>query len=422
MRQLFVSILHSLTRRVIKKYRPTIIAVTGSVGKTATKEAVYQALKNKFRARRSRGNFNTEIGLPLTVLDIGWKPGKSPIKWCAVFLRAGSLLFRTLNYPKVLVLEMGADKPGDIEALVAVVPPDIAIITAISAAHTEQFKDIAGVAGEKGALFAAVGSAGWIVVNHDDPEVVKLAEKSGAQKVAYSLSERERVDVFTSDIRVSETNDNETGIAGMSFKVHSAGSVTPVLIKNILGEHWAYPALAAASVAGILGVNMIEVSEGLANLALEPGRMRVLPGIKRTTIIDDTYNSSPASAAAALAAVAGLHGHGAVFAVLGDMLELGALSEDEHRKIGALVASLGIGVLVAVGERARDIARGAREAGMTDARVFEFGNTQEAGLFVQGRMEKGDVALVKGSRAMKMEKIVKEIMAEPRRAAELLVH
>lgn len=421
MKSVVIQFLHSLSRRVIRKYHPRVVAITGSVGKTAAKEAVYAAIKKKFKARRSRGNFNTEIGVPLAILDIDWKPGRSPIKWCAVFLRAFNLLSRRMRYPEVLVLEMGADKPGDLKMLASVAPPDIAIITAISAAHTEQFKDIRGVVREKGVLFRAVGRAGWIVVNRDDPEVATLAESSNAQKITYALAESEGVDVFASGIQVSETNANETNIRGMSFKVHAKGSVVPVLIRDVLGEHWAYPALVAASVGSILGVNMVDVAEGLSELTLAPGRMRVLPGIKHTTIIDDTYNASPASAAAALRAIADLHLPGTAFAVLGDMLELGAGSEEEHKKIGRLVASLPhSSVLIVVGERARDIARGARDAGMEAERVFEFANTREAGLFVQSRMEKGDAVLVKGSQAMRMEKIVKEIMAEPQRAHELL--
>ena len=169
----------------------------------------------------------------------------------------------------------------------------------------------------------------------DDAEVVKLAGSSNAQKVTYALSESEGADVFASGIAVSRTGVNETGIAGMSFKVHAAGSVTPVLIRDTLGAHWTYPALVAAAVAGVLGVNMVEVAEGLSELKLEPGRMRVLSGIKDATIIDDTYNASPASVAAALKAAAGLvlpaasgesegvH-RGTAFAVLGDMLELGS--------------------------------------------------------------------------------------------------
>lgn len=423
MKHALTQLLHALARRVVKKYHPIVIAITGSVGKTAAKEAVYQVLKKKFRARRSRGNFNTEIGLPLTILGIDWAPGRSPFAWLAVYVRAAGLLMGRHGYPEALVLEMGADRPGDIAELVAVAPPAIAVITAISATHTEQFGDVAGVAAEKGAIFRAVGARGWIIVNQDDPEVVRLAAESAAQRITYSLRQTEGADVYASGISVSRSSDSETGIRGMSFKVHAKGSVVPVLIKDALGEHWAYPALAAACVADVLGVNMVAAAEGLSELKIEPGRMRVLPGIKHTTIIDDTYNASPASCAAALRAVADVRHKGTIFAVLGDMLELGVRSEEEHKKIGRMVASLPeINVLITVGERSRDIARGAREAGMEEERVFSFPNTQEAGLFVQRRMEKGDLVLAKGSRGMRMERIVKEIMAEPRRANELLVH
>ncbi|MDZ4221830.1 MAG: UDP-N-acetylmuramoyl-tripeptide--D-alanyl-D-alanine ligase [Patescibacteria group bacterium] len=423
MRRLFVTILHVCARRVVQRYNPAIIAITGSVGKTTTKEAIYFALKRKYIARRSRGNFNTDIGLPLTVLDIGWLPGRSPIKWIAVFLRALSLLLRRLPYPEVLVLEMGADKPGDIAQLVAIAPPRIGIITTIAAAHTERFGDLAGVAKEKGALFKAVGADGWIVVNRDDAEVVRLAQECQSRRMTYGLDPDGRSDVYATDIHISQEGAGDGGIAGMAFNVHLQGAVTPILFKRTLGRHWTYPALAAIAVASILEVPITEAAEGLSELRLEPGRMRVLAGIKHTTIIDDTYNASPISVKAALEAVAELSHEGVVIAVLGDMLELGRLSEEEHKKIGMLLVDYGAtNVLVTVGERARDIARGARSAGMGSEHVFEFDDAKTAGLFVQRRMEQGDLVLVKGSRGMKMERIVKEIMAEPRAAKELLVH
>ncbi|OJI06181.1 hypothetical protein BK004_04935 [bacterium CG10_46_32] len=422
MKTLLLSFLHTLTRAVVKKYRPIVIAITGSVGKTATKEAVYAVIATKQRARRSRGNYNTEIGLPLTILAIDWAPGRSPIKWFAVFLRAFGLLVKTQTYPEVLVLEMGTDKPGDIAELLRIVTPTIGVITAISLVHTEQLGDLAGVAREKGSMFRAIGREGTIMVNQDDPEVVKIAEFSHSQRISYSAKQSEGVDVYASEISISRSESSETGIQGMSFKIQTKGTVTPVLINDSLGEHWVYPALVAAAVSQALGLHMVDVAEGLRNFKPEPGRMRVLLGIKHTTIIDDTYNASPASMAAALETVTKLSSKGTTFAVLGDMLELGALSEEEHKKIGRIVAKLPLDVvLITVGERSRDIARGARAAGKEEERVFEFGNVQEAGLFVQNRMEKGDVVLVKGSRGMHMEKIVKEIMAEPLRAKELLV-
>jgi len=150
--------------------------------------------------------------------------------------------------------------------------------------------------------------------------------------------------------------------------------------------------------------------------------MRIIEGIKHTTIIDDTYNASPKPMECAIKTASELETDGKTFAVLGDMLELGSISEDEHSKIGNLVAKSGIDVLICVGERARDIARGAESAGMSEDKVFRFSVPEDAGLFVQRRIEQGDLILVKGSRGIGMEKVVKEIMAHPENAGELLVY
>lgn len=421
MKTLIIKLLHSLTRSVLKKYHPTIIAITGSVGKTATKEAVFAVLATKFRVRKNTGNYNTEIGLPLTVLG-SLPPGRSPFKWLGVFGHGLKMVLSRQDYPEMLVLEMGADKPGDIGELLEVVEPKVGIITAIAPTHTEQFGSLAGVAKEKGKLFKAINKDGWIVVNQDDPEVVSLAENCKAQVVTYGLETETETTVRAAEISPSRSQDVSTGIVGVSFKLIINGTVTPVLLSGVVGSHQVYPALAAAGVAQIFGVHMVAVAEGLGRLTPMPGRMRVLPGIKRTVVIDDTYNASPLATLAALNAIVALRGDSRKFAVLGDMLELGPLSEEEHKKVGQAVAKHKFDVLITVGERSRDIARAAKESGMSEDYIFSFSNTDEAGRFIQNRLEPGDIVLIKGSRGMRMEKVVKEIMAEPERAVELLVH
>jgi len=420
MKKIIIKLLHSLTRAILKKYKPTVIAITGSVGKTATKEAVFAVLATKYRVRKNAGNYNTEIGLPLTVLG-STPPGRSPFKWFGVFGDGLKLLLSKQDYPEMLVLEMGADKPGDIGELLTVVSPKVGIITAIAPTHTEQFGSLSGVAKEKGKLFKAIDKDGWIIVNQDDPEVVSLAENCKAQIITYGLETEKEVTVRAAEVSPSRSQDVSTGIAGVSFKLITEGTVTPVLLRGVVGSHQVYPALAATGVAQIFDVHMVGVAEGLGRMAPLPGRMRILPGIKRTVIIDDTYNASPVAALAALRAIVELDGDSRKFAVLGDMLELGSLSEEEHIKIGVAVAKQKFDVLITVGERSRDIARAARKAGMSEDYIFEFGKTEEAGLFVQNRIEPGDIVLIKGSRGMHMEKVVKEIMAEPERASELLV-
>ncbi|PIQ80393.1 MAG: hypothetical protein CO042_03925 [Parcubacteria group bacterium CG_4_9_14_0_2_um_filter_41_8] len=425
MKKIIITILQTLAKRVIYKYKPKVVAITGSVGKTATKEAVFAVLNKKLQVRKNEGNFNTEIGLPLTIIGLQKSPGKNPFKWLAVYARAIGLLIFRIDYPKVLVLEMGADKPGDIAELISIAKPDIGIITAISAVHTEQFNSIAGVVREKGKLFRVVEKDGWIIVNNDRSEVYDIAQKCDAKKVyigqCAELSDNTPFSVCASEISVSMSEAQETGIAGTSFKIHTDGKVIPVLMKGIIGEHWTYPAMYAAAVARILGVHMVDVTEGLREINPQSGRMRVLAGIKKTILIDDTYNSSPNAAKSAVDTLALLRIGREKYCVFGDMLELGSISEEEHQKLGMLVAREGIDYLICVGERARDIARGAIKAKMPKDHVFEFDNTKDAGLFIQKRLEQGDMVLIKGSQGVRMERVTKEIMAHPEKSKELLV-
>jgi len=419
MKRIIINILQGLARRVLRKYHPKVIGITGSVGKTATKEAVFAVLAKKFSARKNIKNYNTEIGLPLTIIGAR-VPGRSIIRWMSVLLKGLVLLLLKRPYPAMLVLEMGADKAGDIDELVSIARPDVAIITAIAPVHTKQFGSIAGVAKEKAKLFAAVKEGGWLVVNVDDDRVVRAAKGSSAEQVTFGIQHAD-AQVRASEISVSRSNKVATGIMGMSCKLITNGTVTPVILRGEIGRHRVYPALAAAAVARIYGIHMVDVAEALSGLAGVAGRMRVLPGIKHTVLVDDTYNASPSAMKCAIEALSELDVDGRKYAVLGDMLELGAISEAEHRAIGKLVSSLHIDVLITVGERSQDIARGAKDAGMPEDRIVSFGATGEAGLFVQRKMEQGDVVLAKGSRGMHMERIVKEIMAEPERARELLV-
>jgi len=420
MKIIMVKILQMLARRVLIRYKPTIIGITGSMGKTATKEAVFSVLLKKYNVRKNVGNYNTEIGLPLTILGAN-PPGRSPYKWLRIYLGALAYLLFRKNYPQMLVLEMGADRKGDIAQLVKIAPPYVGIITNVGPVHIEQFGSVEGVAREKGIMFRNTVKGGWIIVNADDKETVRLAGYNKGKQVLYS-AKGSNAEIQATEISVSRSQNSSTGIAGISFKIVSKGTVTPVLLRGVLGEHQVYPALAAASVAKIFNINNVDVADALQHTKRQPGRMRLLSGIKHTILIDDTYNASPVAMERALETVSDLEVDGKKYAVLGDMLELGGISEAEHRRLGSIVARLGFDVLCVVGERARDIARGAKKKGMSGDFIFQFKNPAEAGLFVQRRIEQGDLVLVKGSRGVRMERIVKEIMAEPERSSELLVH
>lgn len=416
------NLIAALARAVLKKYQPLVIGITGSVGKTSTKEAIFAVLASKMSVRKSPGNYNTEFGVPATILGIR-APGASLPRWIGAITRAlRMLLLRDATYPKVLVLEMAADRPGDIEFLVRIAPPKIGVLTAIGPAHLERFGTIERVAAEKGKLLAALPAEGTAILNADDERVMATAAKTKARMVTFGFSDEAAVRAADISTTLIHNEDGQIG-AGMTAKVAADGAVVPMRLDGVLGASHVYAALAATSVGVAFGMNLVEIAEALRAYTPPPGRMRVISGIKYTIILDDTYNASPLSMRAALETLRSLPivEETRRIAVLGDMLELGAETERAHEEVGRHVAELGIDLLVAVGERARAIHEAASKAGISADRVFHFGSAEEAGRFVQERLRRGDIVLAKGSRAMRMERVVKELMAEPLRAKELLV-
>ena len=410
-------------KRIYRKYKPEVVGITGSVGKTGAKEAVYAVLKNKFSVRRSIKNYNNEIGLPLTLIGEEAK-GKDIFGWLKVFNRGESLIInRDKNYPKILVLEMGADKPGDIEYLLKIVQCKVGIITRIGEAHLEAFKTIDRIKKEKALIVKELEKTNWAVLNFDDERVKEIAKEVKANYISYGV--KEKADLQATDITIQKVNSQsgKTGDYGISFKMRYKGAAVPVILEGIISRSAVYACLAGAAVGIIYGMNLIEISDALKNYKNPKGRMNIIPGVKGTTILDDTYNSSPQSSLEALEVLAGLEPEIKAhrYAVFGDMLELGDYTEAGHREVGERAAELKIDYLIVLGERSRDISRGAELAGMNDDYIFHFSDNQTASVFIKERIKKGDIILAKGSQLARMEKVVKELMADPLRAGELLV-
>ena len=411
-----------LAKLILNKYKPKIIGITGSVGKTSAKEAVYTVLKTKFNVRRNTKNYNNEIGLPLTIIGSD-SPGKSIFGWLGVFFKAGGLILRRdKNYPKILVLEMGVDRPGDMKYLMGIAKGDIGIVTLISHSHEEFFEDVKEIQKEKGLLVENLKPGGWAILNFDDELTRELAGKSKVKVLSYGFKEGAMLRAQELVFSFEKTKEVDN-LLGLSFKLTYNGSFIPVLLPQVIGYNSIYAALVAAAVGLTMEMNLVEISKAMREFDSPNGRMNLIDGIKHTLIIDDTYNSSPISVMSALDIVSKIPiAKGARrFAVLGDMLELGKYSEEGHREVGRYAAKSGANKLITVGERSRDIARSAEEAGMARDNIFEYTDVAEAGRFIQQRIEQGDLILVKGSQGMRLEKIVKEIMAEPLRAKELLV-
>jgi UDP-N-acetylmuramoyl-tripeptide--D-alanyl-D-alanine ligase len=419
MKALVQSVLKFFAKKILIKYHPLVIGITGSVGKTTAKEAVSIVLAADQSVRQSVKNYNNEIGVPLTIIGVN-TPGRSVIGWLIVFVRAFWLLITKINsYPEILVLEMGIDRPGDMDYLLSIVHPQIGLVTFIGSAHLEYFGTIEKIQKEKGKLVEALPKDGWAIINYDNERTKKTINLSKARVITYGIDDK--ADIVAKEIVFSFDFKGE--VRGVSFKMVYQGSAVPVFLPGVLGTNAVYAALAGAAAGIIKQKNLVTIATALNNLRPLPGRMNLVKGIKHTFIIDDTYNSSPQAVLSALGILKELPikaGRKRI-AVLGDMLELGDYSEEGHQEVGKYLAKLRIDKLISVGERSRDIARGAKAAGMNEDEILYFADVVSAGSFVRNLIKEGDMVLIKGSQGMRMEKIVKEIMAEPEKSQELLV-
>lgn len=423
------SILHKLLRRLarrtIRRYKPRIIGITGSVGKTSTREAIKAALGESQSIRVATGNYNNEIGLPLTILGDESK-GKSLFGWLGVLWRGWRVSWGgDKSYPRVLVLEYGADKKGDIGYLTSVARPHIAVITAIAVAHTEFFGTIEDVTEEKSTLVRALPDDGIAILNADDEKVSGMRHIARGGVVTYGLGSS--VDIGADNVEVEQMKHGDVVpgdvLTRLRFRLRSANEEATVSVDNIVGDAHVRAMVAGAAVAMQLEIPAADIARNLKAYSPSAGRMRLIPGIKRSLLLDDTYNASPASVHAALEVLGSfsVDQDSKRVAVLGDMLELGRYSDQAHEDVGAHVANLPIDLLVTVGELGRRVARGALDAGMEQEKVVTYARSPDAARHVQDRLERADVLLIKGSQGSRMEKVVKEIMAEPLKAPELLV-
>ena len=404
---------------IIRKYKPKIIAVTGSVGKTSTKDAIFAVMSSSFFVRKSEKSFNSDIGIPLTILGCqnAWF---DPIKWCRNIFRGFELILFTNKYPEWLILEVGADRPGDIKNVTRWLKPNVVVLTSFAKVpvHVEFFRDRDAVIREKKYLVDALKHDGILIVNGDDEDSVKIKESAKNISIIYGTSNI--ADLIATEIKNYYGKDG--GIEGVTFKVEYKENIIPVIIKGALGDKSLYSSLAAIAVGISQKINIVKAAEALINLEASKGRMRIIKGIKNTTIIDDTYNSSPKALISALNTLKEIKVSNSAkkIAVLGDMLELGKHSIDEHYKAGKLVADV-CDILLTVGIRSRKIAEGALDGLLSGKNIYQFEDSVEAGKFLQNILKEGDVILIKGSQSMRMERTVEEIMLEPDKAGELLV-
>jgi UDP-N-acetylmuramoyl-tripeptide--D-alanyl-D-alanine ligase len=413
------TVTYILTRQaawLLKRHKPTIIAITGSVGKTTTKDAIYAAIKGSVHARKSEKSFNSDIGVPLTVLGLS-NAWSNPFLWTKNIIDGFMTALFSKEYPEVLVLETGIDRPGDMAALTEWLKPDIAVLTRFPSVpvHVEYFSSPEAVVEEKMKLAGALKPDGVLIYNHDD-DIIKAQLPNVLQK-QIGYSRYLATDVTAADDAIVYEDNLPTGT---KFTVKHAGTAATVRIKGTVGTHQVYSGTAALAVATTLGIDLTAAAESLSTLAPPPGRLRIIPGIKATTLIDDTYNSSPIATEQALQTLNELKYAKRKIAIIGDMLELGRFSTEEHEKVGRRAAVVA-DVLITVGVRARNVAEAALQAGMPEDRIMQYESVRRAGRELQNFMQPGDYILVKASQGIRAERIVEEVMAEPQDAERLLV-
>lgn len=359
--------LQQIARFWRRKLNIQVVGITGSVGKTTSKELIADVLGRKFNTMKSQGNYNNEIGLPLSILSMH-------------------------EEHQYAVLEMGFYLPGEIAFLAEIAKPQIGVVTTVGLVHAERAGSQDAIYRGKSELVQALPKDGTAILNIDDPLVKKMATLSKAKVFFYGLDPK--ADLWADDIE-------GLGLDGVKFRLHY-GEETLHIRVPMIGRHSVHTALRAAAVGLVAGMDWQSILEGL-RIGRPQLRLVASRGKNGAILLDDTYNASPDSTMAALNLLEELEGR--KVAVLGDMLELGPYEEQGHQMVGiraAIVADL----IVTIGERAKIIAETARLSGKDENTIKSFENSDDALKYLRDNLKASDVVLVKGSRAMNMEKIV----------------
>ncbi len=352
----------------------TVVGITGSVGKTSTKEVVAAVLSRRFRTLKSKRSYNSDATVPTTLLQMDFDH-------------------------EVAVLELGMWAPGEIRFLANLARPQIGIVTNVGPSHLERMRSIEAIANAKAELIESLPPDGTAILNIDDERIAAMADRTYAQVFRYGLDP-------SADLWADAVESH--GLEGIAFRVHY-GDDDVFIRLPLLGRHSVHAALAGIATGLVLGLSWDEIIAGLQD-GLTQLRLFVIPGIGGSTIIDDTYNAAPISALAALNLLADLDGRR--IAILGDMLELGSMEEEGHRIVGRRAAEVAQ-YLICVGRRARWIADEAQTSGMPEERIVCVEQNNDAVEALKELLQPNDYVLIKGSRGVEMEHIVTALQHRP---------
>ncbi|MDO8507768.1 MAG: UDP-N-acetylmuramoyl-tripeptide--D-alanyl-D-alanine ligase [bacterium] len=390
----------------IKRNGYKIVAITGSVGKTSTKKAVSLVLAEKYSVLAGEGEgYNTEIGVPLILIQK--TVPKDKFGWIFLILFSPFLALKKRNYD-FCVLEMGADKPGDIEYLTEIAKPDIAVVMNVFRVHLIEFKSIEDIAKEKEKILSKLSSGGVAILNADNEYTREMKSPSGIETITFGKK--------STEVQVVKQEFDRKGSSNY-FKVQNKNIV---IRSSSLGEHILYVFACAIAVGISQKIEINQIIKALENFKPAKGRLNLIKGIKGSTIIDDSYNANPASMKNALDVLENIDAKRKI-ALLGSMNDLEDFEEEEHKKIGTHLGGK-CDILVTVGEAAKKyLAPASVAAGMKSGSVHSFETSVQAGGFLKEFIQKGDVVLAKGSQnKIRVEKAVKMIMKNPEDAPNVL--
>lgn len=403
----------TLSRLIINKFKPEVVLVVGTSGKSLIKEALRVILKKEQTVGRSSDIF-------LGIANLGQdKVGK-----VALFFRLCRLiLFGDSTYSKILLLEVGV---AEIASISTIMRNYKCIIVATEIAGCDYSLERCHIKDELNDLLGLVAKDSIIVANIDDKHIVTILGKTKLQQISFAINGS--AIVTASNIAINIT-PHELDSGEISFKVHYQGNAVPVFLTGVVGQIHVYNALAAISCGIALGLHLVEISKELAEYRGLPGRSRLIKGVKSTVIIDDTYDSSPKSLLEVISVLSALksdNGGADNIIILGDTPGFGKNTEEYHKRVGKEIAALNPRMLVTVGQMGTIIRQGAYEAGFLEERGFHFScanecSLKETGLFVQDKMRAGDILLIKGAKYNKLECIVQEVMADPQNTSQILV-
>ncbi len=406
-----------LARATLAIYKPKIIAITGNIGKTSTKDAVGAVMGTTYAVRRSAKSFNSDIGVPLTILgeDNQWS---NVFGWIGVFVRSSLRLLVREEYPAWLILEVGADMPHDIRRVTQWLKPHVVILTQFGEVpvHIENFKNDRNlIIREKAYLPQALRKDGTFLYYGDDLDVQGIADTIQHEKMTFGFRETNTVQI----IRTAIAYGTDNNVQGIEYVIKVGNEEIKIRKDGFIGNTYAVASAAACAVAQLCDVDMQKAKEALEAYAPEAGRMRIIEGVKGSILIDDTYNAAPKAMQHALETLGQIDTKHKKYAVLGDMLELGKHTEKTHRDMGAKAAA-SCHVLVTVGVRARFMVQGALDAGMADDNIFQFEDARSAGKWVETLVKEGDVVLLKASQGIRMERATEELMRYPDMKEDLI--